>query len=150
MKKKIFTVALLLLLVSVSLTGCTKKEGGNTSGGNSGEITWHTYQEGVSKAKSSGKPVLVDFYADWCGPCRMMDEYTYSDSKVIEKINENFVAVKVNVDQEQSIAYFYNIRSIPTVVYLDSQGKEVYRTVGYRNVNQFINDMNTALQKIKI
>ncbi|HHO57163.1 MAG TPA: thioredoxin [Thermoplasmatales archaeon] len=148
MRRKFIALFFILLLSSPFMAGCVKKEKDNSNENNTSTITWYTYQEGVSKAKSSGKPVLVDFYADRCDPCRMMDAYTYTNSKVIDEVNSNFVAVKVDVDTEQSIAYFYNIRLIPTVVYLDSQGNEVYRTIGYRDANQFIQDMNIALQRI--
>ena len=144
MRKEIFVVAL-LLLSSLFLAGCVDKEESSENG--TATITWYSYQEGVQKAKKEGKPVLVDFYADWCGPCRMMDEYTYTNDKVIAKVSSNFVAVKVDVDVEQNIAAFYSIYSIPTVVYLNSEGKEIYRTVGYRDVGQFIKDMDTALQR---
>lgn len=71
------------------------------------------------------KTVLVDFYADWCGPCKML-------APVIEaaaKENESTKFVKINVDEAQELAMEYNIMSIPTLVVI-KEGKEVNRVVG--------------------
>jgi len=145
MKRKIFVLLLLSLLLST--IGCVEKEE-NTNDTVSLSIAWMTFSEGLQKAKQEDKPVMVDFYADWCGPCRMMDQITYEDEKVIEEVMKNFVPVKVDVDVEQSLAYQFGIYSIPTIVYLDENGNEVYRTVGYRSVSQILADMNEALSRV--
>ena len=145
MKRKIFVLLLLSLLLST--IGCVEKEE-NTNDTVSLSIEWMNFSEGLQKAKQEDKPVMVDFYADWCGPCRMMDQITYEDEKVIEEVMKNFVPVKVDVDVEQTLAYQFGIYSIPTIVYLDENGNEVYRTVGYRSVSQILADMNEALSRV--
>ena len=71
---------------------------------------------------TSKEPILVDFYADWCGPCKML-------APIMDEISENHKVYKVNVDQEEELAYQYGIMSIPCVIAF-KDGKEFKRSVG--------------------
>ena len=86
------------------------------------KLTSENFEE---EALKSEKTVLVDFYADWCGPCQMM-------SSIIEKIaeeNKDIVVGKINVDEEEDLAVRYNVMSIPTFIVIKN-GEEVNRIVG--------------------
>ncbi len=74
----------------------------------------------------SSKPVLVDFWAEWCAPCRMLAP---TIDAIAEEFAENAGVVKVNVDENTSVAQRYGIKGIPTLI-LFSGGKEVERVVG--------------------
>ena len=85
----------------------------------------HFSKDGFDKALSQGKLVVVDFWADWCGPCRML-------GPVIEQLAGQYpdvVVGKVNVDDEQELALRYGVMSIPTVIFF-KDGKEIDRKVG--------------------
>lgn len=74
---------------------------------------------------NSNIPVLIDFYADWCGPCKML-------SPTVDEVaseNDDIKVVKINVDESQEVAIKYQIMSIPTLVVIKN-GKEVNRSVG--------------------
>src|SRR4030095_14117040 len=79
-----------------------------------------------SEVLESGKPVLVDFWAPWCGPCRMLAPTVEA---IAEQYSESASVVKVNVDDSPATAEAYQIRGIPTLI-LFSEGKEVERVVG--------------------
>jgi len=74
----------------------------------------------------SPKPVLVDFWAEWCAPCRMLSP---TIDAIAEQYGDNAGVVKVNVDENTSTAQRYGIKGIPTLI-LFSAGKEVERVVG--------------------
>jgi thioredoxin 1 len=74
----------------------------------------------------SDKPVVVDFYADWCGPCRMMAPIL---EDVKRKVGERAAIYKVDVDRNPLIASAYNVRSIPTLIVFQ-KGKPLWRKTG--------------------
>lgn len=81
-----------------------------------------TFEQEVLK---SSIPVLVDFYADWCGPCKML-------SPTVDEVaaeNDDIKVVKVNVDESQNVAIKYQVMSIPTLVVIKN-GNEINRSVG--------------------
>jgi thioredoxin 1 len=87
------------------------------------DVTRENFEEEVLKAD---RKVLVDFYADWCGPCKML-------APIVEEVaseHEDLKVVRINIDNEESIAMDYQIMSIPTLV-LIKDGKEVDRVIGY-------------------
>lgn len=93
----------------------------------------HFTKDGFDKALSQGKLMMVDFWASWCGPCRML-------GPVIEQLDNQYpdvVVGKVNVDDEQELAIRYGVMSIPTVIFF-KDGKEIDRKVGVMPPEAFV------------
>ena len=146
MMKRSVMVLVFFLFSAIYLTGCINDDEGNNSSIKS--INWLEYTNGMQEGSEKNKPIILDFYADWCPPCNEMDRVTYNNDEVIENIMKNFIPIKINVDDKPQLSNMYGISSIPTIIYLNHEGGEIYKTIGYRSSSQFLYDMETALNRI--
>ena len=118
-------------------------------GVNAYAISWGSNLKAALKnAKSKQKPVMADFYTDWCGWCKKLDKETYADRKVGNLARE-FISVKVNGDKARDAVRKYGIRGYPTVLFFDSNGKVVQRIGGYVGPVDFAKIMEDVLEKTK-
>lgn len=118
------------------------------------DLNWLSYNEGLALAEKENKYVLIDFYTDWCGYCKKMDEETYSNEEVKSILNENFVIVKVNAESENKIiengeevterelAKLYQVTGYPTTWFLESNHSRITPLPGYITAEQFIPILN--------
>ena len=104
------------------------------------EITDANFEELVLKAD---KPVLVDFWAEWCGPCRMVGPVV---EQIAQTHSDKIKVVKLNVDENQDIAMKYGIQSIPSLMVFN-KGKEVNRTVGAAPKDTYLKFINESLSR---
>jgi len=119
-----------------------------TSGPAAGGIRWEkSFDEALKRAKATRKPILVDFWADWCGWCHRLDKTTYVDPAVVRKAEE-FVAVKVNTEgsvKDTEVALRYDVQSLPTIVFLTPEGRQIQRLNGFQGPGQFPHTLDQAL-----
>jgi thiol:disulfide interchange protein DsbD len=100
------------------------------------------------------KPVIIDFYATWCSPCRELDEITFHNPDVVKLADRDFVMVKVDLTQKGNPLHprllgQYGVKGVPTVVVLDGQGNECQnlRLVDYLPPEQMLSRMAAVPKK---
>jgi thioredoxin-like negative regulator of GroEL len=112
-------------------------------------LKWEkSFEEALKKARASGRPVLIDFWAEWCGWCHRLDQTTYVDPVVV-KLGEGFVPVKVDTEgarKQQEIAERYDVGQLPTILFVSPEGRALLRVQGYQGPGQFPSTMEKARQ----
>lgn len=93
-----------------------------------------TFQEMIQ----SEKPVLVDFFAEWCGPCKMMSPIL---KEVKEKMGENAIIIKIDVDKNPQAAKHYQVQGVPTLI-IFKKGKVLWRQSGVVPKGNLISVLN--------
>lgn len=99
-----------------------------------------TYKDAIEVAAKSNKRIFLDAYATWCAPCKALDKKTFTDVKVSNYLNENFIVFKFDVEKGEGIelAKKFKIESYPTLLVIDSQQRVVSQTTGYLNAEDFL------------
>ena len=126
--------------------------------GESPKIKWVDFNTGLAQAQQTGKLAVIDCYTDWCGWCKVMDKKTFSDPKIIERINKKYIAIKFN--PEKPGKYFAGSKDslsgrqllmalsnnkpsgYPTFFFFVPQDAKLFQLPGYQDANQFGATMN--------
>lgn len=134
--------ALKTLGVGLAVVGIFFRVGG--AGAADHDIVWLSdHEEAMSVARAESKPVMIDFYADWCAACKELDKYTYTDDAVAAEA-ERFVNLKIDgtVEDEAILALYerYKVQGLPTIVFLDPDGKVMDdpRVTGFVDAPKFL------------
>jgi len=114
-----------------------------------------SFSTAKQKAAREGKVLLVDFTATWCMPCRWMDETTFSDRQVLSYLRENYVSIKVDIDDFDGFALKqqYNVSTLPTMLFFSSDGRQVDRVeegIGAAEMLERLRQNNTSNNRIKL
>lgn len=108
---------------------------------------WYTdLDEALKAAKSSNRLVLLDVYAVWCGPCKMLERDVYPQEE-FKKMSKYFVFCKVDGEAVPSVMKAYNVTAFPTIKFLNSSGSEIHGFLGYVPTSKFVAEMETARSK---
>jgi thioredoxin-related protein len=130
------------------------------------EIKWMSIDEALAKQKKNPKPIFMDVYTDWCGPCKMLDANTFHDKSVVDYVSANYYAVKFNAEGDSTVNYqgvtygnpgyvadrkgrnsahdftkFLQVSGYPSMYILDKNGGLKRPLVGYLTPEQLLNEL---------
>ena len=139
------------LIILLLIVGC----GDKVSENNPDIINWeNNLNSAFTLASKSNKIIMIDFMAEWCPPCKKMDNNTFSNTNIINKSNE-FIPVRIDVDKQQDIAKEYNGNArkyggigIPNILFLDKENNLIHQIVGFHNVDRLMGIMDSVLMKL--
>lgn len=109
-----------------------------------------TWQEVLAEAKKTKKPIFVDFYAEWCGPCKYMSKTVFADAATGDYFNKNFVSYKIDAEkQELDLVKQTRIEAYPSLYFFDMNGSVIYKNVGALDAAKFKQAGETALSNLQ-
>jgi len=127
------------------ITSCGKD--GNATGNKVkvSSVKWHNFMDGVKLAKKQKKYILIDFYADWCHYCKIMDRETFSDISIVNELRNNFICIRLYMDKPgngkilfqkhtftaQDFSGVLGITGLPTLVFMDSKKNLITKIPGF-------------------
>jgi len=135
--------------LAVSIASIAACGGGEKS--DSGIAWLESVDSGLAVSSRTGRPVMIDFTASWCPPCRAMEDSTFSDPAVIER-SRSFVPVRIDVDEQRETAEEYggNARKyggtgIPNILFLSGSGRRLEHLVGFHGPDSLAAVMDSVL-----
>jgi thiol-disulfide isomerase/thioredoxin len=102
----------------------------------------HKFADALAKAKAAHKKVFIDFETDWCGPCKSMDEWIWTDAEVADLLKAGYVGVKLDGDVEKVLVRRFAVTGYPTMIVLNPPATEVWRAVGYQSSKEMLALLN--------
>lgn len=119
------------------------------------QVKWMTLEQAIAAQQEKPKKIFIDFYANWCGPCKIMDKNTYGHQEIANFLNENYYVVKFDAEGKESVTVFgrifsnpefssgkkrnsmhdftkfMNVNSVPSIVFLNEQSMPITNINGF-------------------
>lgn len=133
---------MMLFIIGFGFAGCEKKPVEKTMVFEKG-----SWSDILAKAKKENKPIFLDAFAEWCGPCKWMTAHVFTDSAVAVFYNTRFINAKIDMEKGEGteLAKRYAVQAYPTLLYLNADGEILHRVCGSMPAQEFIQTGETAL-----
>jgi thioredoxin-related protein len=150
----VIVMTILLFFASCSKSSEQEKTGSLTPGG--GVVTWYNFNDGLKLAQEKRKPIIMDFYADWCGWCRKMETEVFADREVAARLKDNYVCIRIHTDRDQDETIKYKnhvltkrefsmmvgVQGLPTLVFMDKEGNLITKIPGFMTKDMLLPLLN--------
>jgi thioredoxin-related protein len=94
-------------------------------------VNWNTYDSGMKKIKNQNKKGFIHFYTDWCTYCKLMNQKTFSDDSVAAYLNDNFIPIRINADQQREVAEEFGVQRFPNNWFIAEDHSNIGRRPGF-------------------
>jgi len=138
------SLLVILCFLAVSINAQNNKKDGL-------QFSKTTWDEVMAEAKETGKPIFVDAYASWCGPCKKMNRDVFPQKAVGEYMNDNYINLKLDMEKGEGVdfASAYSVTAYPTLLFFNSDAELQHRVTGYVEVDEFLEDAKAATDPTK-
>jgi thiol:disulfide interchange protein len=152
-QKKLMMLLKIFALVSVLLVSS-----GFADLEEEGQVNWKSIDEAQKLSSADGKSIFIDFTADWCGWCKVMDKNTFSDPSVAVYMNDHFYSVRLDYDSKEEFEFFgekytarqlgdkYKVPGLPTILLVSSGNAKSKKLVGYKKAEPFLEKLQSFTQ----
>ena len=118
-------------------------------------VNWISLAEAQEKIKSEPKTIFIDFSAEWCGWCKVMDKNTFANAEVAAYMNENYYSVRLDYDSKEQLDFFgekltarelgtkYKVPGLPTILLVAHDNKKSKTLVGYKKPEPFLSKLKS-------
>ena len=112
------------------------------------KIQWYSHDEGIANGYSEGKRIYINFYADWCVYCKVMEKETFQNPAVISYLNKHFIPIMVDTVKEKKIAIKYGVKALPDNLFLFKNGDPIGRRKGYIAPTMFMKILKSIQEEV--
>ncbi len=120
-----------LCIAAVILTGLALGLCPSNTLAENSSITWYSYKDGIGLMKNQNKKGFLHFNSTHCVYCRLMNTTTFSDTRIIDYLNQNFIPILVNAAEEKDLAFKYGVRGVPTSWFLAENSSAIGQRPGF-------------------
>jgi thioredoxin-related protein len=140
----------LLILLAIGVPAVAPSTAGPPAAGSATGLPWRAWDRGLEEARTTGRPVLIDVYTDWCGWCRRMKAEVYTKPEVRDYLTSHYVLISLNAEASEparyenkaytsrTLAARFGVSGYPTTVFLRSGGEHLVNVPGYHESPKFL------------
>jgi len=142
MKRKLISFVISAFILMVLLPG---------SFASSESIKWYSFDEGMALGHSEKKRIYINFRADWCVYCKVMEKKTFQNPAVISYLNKYFISIKIDTEKEKEVTNMFRVQALPDNWFLFKNGDRIkvdYRKKGYIPPDPFMKKMKKIIEDI--